>query len=131
MAEIYTVKIYGGKVLSLSVFHEEDLATMGGMPEGFVEITQEKYEYFKANLNSFSKYNSVTEQLETDEDALGAFNMLKVAYARAARIKEIARQRVLVDTLTELEETNEATRQTAVLTEMKVAYAADYTAIIP
>lgn len=131
MATKYTVKIYGGKVLSVSVFQDEDLAAMGGMPEGFTEITEEKYNYFKENLNNFSKYNSVTGLLETDEDALGEFNTLKIAYARAARIKEIARLRVTIDTLTELEETNEATRQAAVLTAMIAAYKADYPAIIP
>jgi hypothetical protein len=127
----YTVKIYGGKVISLAIFKDEDLVIMGGLPEGFTEITEEKYNYLSENITAFKKYNSVTELLETDTEALAAMNLRNVALARAQRIKDIARQRVLVDTLTELEETNEATRQTAVLTEMKAAYAADYPAIIP
>jgi hypothetical protein len=127
----YTVKIYGGKVISLAIFKDEDLVIMGGLPEGFTEITEEKYNYLSENITAFKKYNSVTELLETDTEALAAMNLRNVALARAQRIKDIARQSVLVDTLTELEETNEATRQTAVLTEMKAAYAADYPAIIP
>lgn len=123
---VYLVKIYAAKVKALLT-----LPDGSETPEGFTVITEEKYNYFSENLNNFSKYNSVTEVLENDEDALGEFNMLQVVLARSRRIKEIARQRVLVDTLTELEETNEATRQTAVLTEMKAAYTADYPAIIP
>lgn len=123
---VYTVKIYGGKVQALMTFQNNE-----ELPDGFTEITEERYNYFKENLTSFSKYNSVTGLLEIDEDALGEFNMLKVAYARAARIKEIARQRVTIDTLTELEETNEATRQTTVLETMIAAYKADYPVIIP
>jgi len=126
MATKYAVKIQAAKIKALATFSDVE-----ELPEGFTEITHEKYIYFTENLSSFSKYNSVTGLLETDEDALGAFNLSTAMYERAARIKEIARQRVLVDTLTELEETNEATRQTAVLTEMKAAYTADYPAIIP
>lgn len=122
----YLVKIYAGKVESMMV-----LCSSHEVPAGFTEVTEEKYNYFKENLNAFSKYNSVTQLLETNEDALGAFNLLNVALARAARIKDIARQRVLVDTLTELEETNEATRQASVLTTMITAYQADYPEIIP
>jgi hypothetical protein len=128
---IYAVKMYAAKVISLAIFQEADLVTMGGMPEGFTEITQEKYNYLSENLTAFKKYNSVTGLLETDEDALGAFNTLKTSLIRASRIKEIARQRVIVDTLVELGETNEAARQQAALEAMTTAYAADYPEIIP
>lgn len=126
MATKYAVKIQAAKIKALATFSEAE-----ELPDGFAEITYEKYVYFTENLSSFSKYNSVTGLLETDTEALAAINLRNVALARTQRIKDIARQRVLVDTLTELEETNEATRQAAVLTEMKAAYTADYPAIIP
>lgn len=127
---VYAVKIYGGKIQSLAIFTDATLVD-GELPAGFTEITAEKYEYFRDNLTAFSKYNSVTGLLETDEDALGAFNTLKTSLIRASRIKDIARQRVIVDTLTALGETNEATRQQAALEAMTTAYAADYPEIIP